>query len=336
MSLTLKDIARMAGVAESTVSRAINNKPGVSEKTKEKILNIVKEYNFKPNQLAQGLAKKETHILALILSDLTTPGYTKIIKKVEDIANENNYQVILCNTNNDLEREKAYLDLVSKHRVDGAIILGGELADKNILRTALNKEDAIVLVNCLAEEFLIPTVLVDNAMGGYLATKHLLDQGLKRVAIIMGSSDEYLESEKLNGYFQVHQEKGIKVEEEYIIETRGKRKDGYNSFFDITKLSELPQGFFVTNDLLAVGLIEAVKMGGYFIPDDFAVVGYGESIINSVINPPLTVVAEPLGELGRLSAQYLIDLVENNDLEESIRVLEPVLKVRKSSIPPIK
>ena len=336
MSLTLKDIARMAGVAESTVSRAVNNKAGVGKKTKEKVMKIVEKYNFQPNQLAQGLATQETHMLALILSDLTTPGYNDIIKNIEAFANQQGYHLIICNTDNNLEKEKAYLELVSNNRVDGAIIIGGDLADKNVLNLALNKDDLIVLVNCLAEELLIPTVLIDNARGAYLATTHLLEQGMKKVAIVMGDRNIFLESEKLDGYYQALKDYGISINEEYIIETDASREGAYNAFLKSIELSEPPEAFFLTGDILAIGLIDAIKTGGYFIPDDFAIVAYGESLITSIISPPLTVVAEPLEELGKYAAEYLIELILDNKPEEMIKVLEPVLKLRQTSIPQIK
>ncbi|MFP4660668.1 MAG: LacI family DNA-binding transcriptional regulator [Halanaerobiales bacterium] len=336
MPLTLKDIARMAGVAESTVSRAINDKPGVGKRTREKIMKIVEKYNYQPNQLAQGLAKNETHMIALIVSDISTPGFNKIIKNIESVANSRGYNVIICNTDNDLDKEKAYLKMVSNNRVDGAIIIGGELADKNVLNLALNKNDLIVLVNCLAEELLIPTVLVDNFKGGFLATSHLIEQGIEKIAIIMGSRNDFLESERLEGYQQALEKYNLPFNEEYVIETDGSRQGGYEGFFRAIKAEELPVGFFVTGDMMAIGLIDAIKMGGYFIPDDFSIVGYGESQITSIINPSLTVVAEPLEELGLYSAEYLIKLIDNETPEEMIKVLEPVLKLRDTTVPQIK
>lgn len=333
MPLTLKDIAKIAGVAESTVSRAINNKPGVGAQTREKIMEIVREHNYQPNQLAQGLAKRETHLLALIVADLTGPGYSEIIKSMEKTANQAGYQLIICNTDNNLAKEKTYLNLVGQHRVDGAIILGGTLANNNIMKLALNQDELLVLVNCLAEEVLIPTVLVDNARGGYLATVHLLEQGLEKIALVMGPANDFLESEKLNGYQQALADYNIPFREQLIIKTDLSREGGYNAFFRVMKIDELPDGFFVTNDLLAIGLTEAIKMGGYLIPGDFAVVGYGDSIISAVINPALTVVAEPLQQLGRLAAEYIIKLINDQAIEEVIRVLEPELMIRESSSP---
>ncbi|MFW6034699.1 MAG: LacI family DNA-binding transcriptional regulator [Halothermotrichaceae bacterium] len=336
MSLTLKDIAKMVGVAESTVSRAINNKPGVGKKTKAKIMEIVKEYNYKPNQLAQGLAKNETHMLAIILSDLTTPGYTEIIKSIEAKVNKSGYQLIICNTDNNPQKEKAYLQLLENNRVDGAVIVGGELADKNILNLALNKDNQIVLVNCLAEEMLIPTILIDSSHGSYLATQHLYEQGAEKIAFIMGNNKDFQESEKLDGYKQALKDLEISFYGDYVIETGGTRKDGFDSFFDLMALANPPQAFLATSDLLSVGLTEAVKMGGYFIPDDFLIVGYGESLITSIIEPALTVIAEPLNQLGELAASYLLKLVQDDPLESVIRVLKPVLKMRKSTNPQIK
>lgn len=330
MPLTLKDIAKMVGVAESTVSRAINNKPGVGKETKEKVMKIVKEYNFRPNQLAQGLAKKVTNMLAIIVSDISATGY-EIIKSIESIANNKGYNCIICNTDNNPEKEKAYLQLVSNNRVDGAVIIGGHLANKNILNLALNKNDLIVLVNCLAEEMLIPTILVDNSKGSYLATEHLIEQGMEKIAIVMGSSNDFLESEKLAGYHQALEDYNLLYKNKYVYETDGSRKGGYKTFLQAINEEELPESFFVTNDMLAVGLIDAIKMGGYFIPDDFLIVGYGESLITSVINPSLTVVAEPIEELGQYAAEYIIKLITGNNPEEMIKVLEPVLKKGNST-----
>ncbi|ACL68805.1 LacI family DNA-binding transcriptional regulator [Halothermothrix orenii] len=336
MPLTLKDIAKIAGVAESTVSRAINNKPGVGEETRKKILKIVEEYNFQPNKLAQGLAKKQTHILALLLPDLSNPNYPTIIKSIEEVANENGYQVVLCNTDNNPEKEKGYLELVERNQVDGAIVVGGELADRHILNLALNKNASLVLVNRLCEELTIPTVLVDSARGAYLATEHLIDQGISEIALIMGLDREFLESEKLEGYKQALTDNGIELNEKLIVQTEGSREAGYRAFLELMKKGVTPGGFFATSDLLAAGLVEAIKMGGYLIPEDFSVVGYGDSLVSSIITPPLTVVAEPLTRLGKLAARNLINLLNGKQPAEIIKVLNPSIKVRNSSTPHIK
>jgi len=331
LPLTLKDIAEMVGVAESTVSRAINGKPGVGEKTRQEILKIAKEYNFKPNKLAQGLAKQETHILALLLPGLSKGNYSKIIENIESLAEEAGYQIILCNTHNDLDKEKSYLNLLEEKRVDGAIILGGEIADQHIVNTKLRGNDNIVLVNRLCEEILIPTILIDSSYGAYLATNHLLKLGYNNIALITGESNDYIESEKVKGYRNALSEKNIKFNPDLIIETDGSREAGYQAFLNLVDLKTPPDSFFVTGDLLSVGLVESIKMGGYFIPQDYPVISYGDTIINSIVEPELTRVVEPLGQAGKMAAEVLINLINNDEAEEEIKVLKPELKKCEST-----
>ena len=331
MPLTLKDIAEMVGVAESTVSRAINGKPGVGEETRKEILKIAREYNFKPNKLAQGLAKQETHIMALLLPGISQGNYSAIIENIETVAEKAGYQIILCNTHSDLEQEKNYLDLLEEKRVDGAIILGGELADQHIVNTKLRGNDNIVLINRLCEEILIPTILIDSSHGAYLATNHLIELGYENIALITGSRDDYIESEKIKGYMNALKENEIEINQNLIIETDGSREAGFNTFINLVNIDTPPDSFFVTGDLLSVGLVESIKMGGYFIPQDFPVVSYGDTIINSIVDPELTRVVEPLGKAGQMAAEVLINLINDDEAEEEIKVLKPKLKKCEST-----
>ena len=331
MPLTLKDIAEMVGVAESTVSRAINGKPGVGEETRQEILKIAREYDFKPNKLAQGLAKQETHILALLLPGLSQGNYSQIIENFETVAEKAGYQIILCNTHNDLDKEKTYLNLLEEKRVDGAVILGGEIADQHIVNTKLRGNDNIVLVNRLCEEILIPTILIDSSHGSYLATEHLLELGYDNIALITGNDDDYIESEKIKGYKNALVEHNIEFKPNLIIETDGSREAGYEAFLNLVDLKTPPDSFFVTGDLLSVGLVEAIKMGGYFIPQDYPIVSYGDTIINSIVEPELTRVVEPLSQAGSLAAEVLINLINDEKAKEEIKVLKPELKKCEST-----
>ncbi len=332
MALTLKDIAKELGVAESTVSRAINNKPGVGEDTRRKILALAEKYNYKPNQMARGLAKNETGMLALLVPDLTLPSHLQIMNTIEDIASREGYQIILCNTRNNPERESSYLNLLERDQVDGAIIVGSRLANENVINTVLRGNNKIVLLNCLTEELLIPTVLIDKSEGIYLATKHLLEQRYKKIALVTADLADFGEEEKLSGYKKALKESGLKYDENYVISGNGNKEDGYKAFLQSVELPEPPHSFLVTNEFMTAGLVESIKMGGYLIPEDFAVVCYGESILTSIIEPPLTVVSEPLEEMGRVVADNLIKLIRGESPGEMIKVLKPELKVNNSSV----
>ena len=331
MSLTLKDIAKMVGVAESTVSRAINNKPGVGEETRKKIMKIVEKYDYQPNKMAQGLAKKETHLIALFLPELKNLSNLEIIQSVEEVMEKENYQVILCNTQNEIEKENKYLSLLEKNQIDGALIAGNYLNNPYILRLALNEDSHLVLLNAYTDEVPIPTVLIDNSEGGYLATSHLIEQGIERIGMVMGSEDNFIEGEKLSGYKRALNDYGISFDENLLYSSEGGYEDGYQAFLKLIQTTPMPQGFFISNNYLTLGFMEALKRGGYFVSQDFAVVSYGDDLLSSVISPSLTVVAEPLERLGELAGEYLIKLIKGDYPEEMIKVLNPVLKVRNSS-----
>ena len=332
MQITLKDIARMADVAESTVSRALNDKPGVGRDTKLKILKIAKENNYRPNQLARGLAAKQTNMIAVILSEMESPGNIEIVKSIEKDAEEKGYQIILCNTNNREEKEKSYLSLLESNQVDGAIFIGGKLVGSHLLRASFSPENNIVLVNRLAEENFFTSVLTDYSQGIYKAVKHLAGEGFKNIALICGHQNDLIEEEKISGYKSALTKAGLEVKPELIFPTKADRQAGYNVFLDIIQKDVIPDAFISTRELTTIGLVEAIKMGGYFIPDDFAVVGYGDNILTSIIDPPLTVISEPVEKIANYSFEFLLKLINEKMNEQQIEVLTPELIIRESSI----
>ena len=332
MQITLKDIARMAGVAESTVSRALNDKKGVGEETKLKILKIAKEHNYRPNQLARGLAAKKTNMIAVFLSEMDSPSNIEIVKHLEAAAESEDYQMILCNTNNQEEKEKRYLSLLESNQVDGAIFIGGKLVGSHLLRASFSSDNSIVLVNRLAEENFFTSVLTDYSSGIYQAVKHLIKQGYQKIALVSGPKDNLVEEEKTTGYMEALEESELKLNHDLIYSTESSREAGYNAFLKIIESEVIPDAFISTKELTTIGLVEAIKMGGYFIPDDFAVVGYGDNILTSIIEPPLTVLSEPLAELAKKSFYFLLKLINDGLDSQKIEVLNPSLIIRDSSI----
>ena len=332
MQITLKDIARIANVAESTVSRALNDKPGVGRETKLKILKIAKENNYRPNQLARGLAAKKTNMLAVILAEMDSPGNIEIVKSIEKAAESRGYQIILCNTNNQEEKEKSYLSLLESNQVDGAIFIGGKLVGSHLLRASFSQDNTIVLVNRLAEENFFTSVLTDYSRGIYKAVEHLVEEGFKKIALVCGDNDDLIEEEKISGYQEALENSGLEINDNLIFSTAADRQAGYNVFLEIISGDVIPDAFISTRELTTIGLVEAIKMGGYFIPDDFAVVGYGDNILTSVIDPPLTVLSEPVEKLGQYSLDFLLKLINKEQASQQIKVLTPELIIRESSI----
>lgn len=332
MQITLKDIARMAGVAESTVSRALNNKPGVGEKTRKKILQLASQNNYRPNQLARGLAVNKTNMIAVILSEMDSPSNIEIVKSIEKAAENKNYQIILCNTNQQESKEKSYLSLLESNQVDGAIFVGGKLVSSGLLKASFSQKNKIVLVNRFAEENFFPSVLTDYSQGVYKAVKHLLKEGFEKIALISGDENELIAEEKISGYQAALNDSALEFKEELIFAANPDRSSGYNAFLEIIKADPIPDAFITTNQLLTIGLVEAIKMGGFFIPDDFAVIGYGDNILTEIVDPALTVISEPTAELGEISFNFLLKLLRDDLKAEKIEVLNPSLIIRESSV----
>ncbi len=326
----MKDIAKIVGVSESTVSRAINNKPGVGEKSKEEILEVAKKYNYRPNQLARNLAKQSTNMLGLILPDISSLFYSEVAKGIQDVARENNYQLILCNTDCDSQEEKDYIEWMQNNKIAGIIFLGKGLDNDEIIKLALS-DYPLVLADRLIEELMIPSVIIDNNAGAYNATEHLINKGYEEIALINGPKKELRSQSRLQGYKKALVDFGIEFKSELVLNKELTRESGYQSFLELMEFENPPTAIFAANDLLAVGLVEAIKTGGYLIPDDIAVVGFEDTIVTSIINPSLTTVAQPMYQLGVLSAQKLFSLIKEEEVKEQIKILETELIVRDSA-----
>ena len=337
MGITQKELADMAGVAVSTVSRALNDKQGVSQETREKILDLAKEYNYKPNRMAQGLAKQKTNMLALLLPDLKNPENYSSVDAVEKVIEQTNYQLVICNSRGSEIKSKNYLDLLKLNQFDGALIVGGTKVGTKLLELAPRHEN-IVLINLLLEELLMPSHLVNYQEGGRLAAKELSDNKKVQVessaqgpfVMLMGSTRDYIDSKRRQGFVEYCQSQGIDYE---VFSDVRSREDGYQAFLDI--LEEYyppPDGFYLTSNMSAIGLIEAIKMGGYLIPEDFQIIGTGNNHISELAKPELTVIKEPLREIASSAAQNLLELVKNSSSAKDINVYNPTIEVKGTTL----
>ncbi|MGM0501316.1 MAG: LacI family DNA-binding transcriptional regulator [Bacillota bacterium] len=330
MSITMKDIAEIVGVSESTVSRAINNKPGVGEETRTEILKVAQERNFQLNRLAQNLAKQETNVIGLLLPDISSLFYSDVARGVQDYATKHGYQVIVCNTDEDREQEENYIKWLKSNKVAGMIFLGGGLANNEIVKLGLS-DYPIVLANRLVEEVSLPSVIIDDTSGSFKITKHLLEKGYSEIALLLGPDNSWQSQNRLQGYKRALKKAGVEYNSDLVLNMSWSREGGYQGFLELMDLENPPQAIFAANDLIAVGVVEAVKMGGCFIPQDIAVAGYDDTIITSIIDPPLTTVSRPMQQLGRKSAKKLLAIINDEDFSPEIEILESKLIIREST-----
>ena len=330
MSVTMKDMAKILGVSESTVSRALSGQAGVGQKTRAKILTLAAELEFQPNSLAKGLALQKTRTLGLLLPDITDPDLTPIVQGIEERASQIGYHLILANTRAIREKEISYLTLFRQHRCPGIIFVGGTIADEEILKLGLNKYP-VVLVNKLLEELVLPTVLIDHQAGATKAVNHLIELGHQRIGFIVGSLDELTNLQLFQGYQKSLELANLKYHADLVSEVTNDRAGGYEGFIRLLKPEIAPTAIFAAGELIVVGVVEAIKTGGYLIPEEIAVVGYGDTWVTEVVHPSLTTVELPLKELGTGAVDLLQKVLKAEQIKESYKVLLPRLIRRHST-----
>ncbi|MGZ8882219.1 MAG: LacI family DNA-binding transcriptional regulator [Nitrososphaeraceae archaeon] len=312
MSLNIKVIAEKAGVSTATVSRVLSGFPGVREKTKKKVMKITSELNYEVDGIARSLRQKKTFKIGVIVGNVLSQFYTVLAKSIEDIANKYGYSVILCNGDDDPEKELNYLKVLRSSRVDGIIIVP---TGKNVgyINNLLQSNIKIVLVDRLIEGVDCDAVLVDNEKGAYTAVKYLIDKGYKKIAIIDGLIDTTTGKERLKGYLRALNENNIPRNDDFIKIKDFKKRSGIVFANELLENKNKPEAIFVANLELTLGAILSIKSLGLKIPDDIAVIGFDDSDWAQILEPPLTTISQPVYDLGTTAAEMLIKNIENDN-----------------------
>jgi len=330
MATTIKDIAEETGVSYATVSRALNNKYGVKPGTREKILVVARARGYTPNGIARGLVRKQTHSIGLIIPDISNPFFPQVASGVEDCAKEKGYSVFLCNTNYESEQEARYLQLLIEKRVDGIILASGFQASDTINPLSMGSIPIVSLCTRF-ENIKNSFVVIDNERGGFIATKHLIEQGYATVGYIGTQGDGLSEGQRFKGYLQALEKFNIPFDDRFVFSGDLKRETGYKITKRFIAAQHSPRALFVENDLMALGAIQGIKESGLRVPDDIAVVGFDDIAFASFPEIGLTTVRQPKYEMGKLAANILLDSIIKSTKEPQKHILEPELIVRTSS-----
>ncbi|WZL72096.1 LacI family DNA-binding transcriptional regulator [Clostridiaceae bacterium 35-E11] len=330
MNVTIKDIAKKTGVSYTTVSRALNGKPGVNQATMERILEEAKKMGYQPNAIARGLVTKHTNTLGLIIPDITNPFFPTIASGVEEAASKNGYNVFLCNTNWNKEKERAYLRLLQERRVDGIIIKS--TSDNNDLHEYITTPT--VLLDSRSDEGKYSSVETDNMRGGFLATKHLIELGYKRIAYIGGHANSHSNTTRLEGYKQALRKFHLEIDEEIILYGDFKMKSGYQLIEKLLKSDNPPDAAFAGNDFMALGVLHCVQVFGLNIPRDFGVVGFDNIPFAQLPQVQLTTINQPTYYMGKSALELLLEEI-NCGSEKMVKrvILEPDIVIRNTTGP---
>jgi LacI family transcriptional regulator len=327
---TIREVAESAGVSYATVSHVINNTRLVSPETRERVIAAMDALNYRPNALARSLRQGKTNTLGLVLPDSANPFFAEISRSIEDEAFKKGYSVFLCNTELDTQRELFYVDVLSKKQVDGIIfVAAGDQADS--LEFLVGRNMPVVMVDRDVPNVEVDAVLTDNQLGGYLATRHLLELGHQRIACISGPSSITPSAERMIGYRKALEESGLSYDEKLVLRGDYHAQSGMEITHSILKMNPRPTAIFALNDLMALGALRAAAEAGCSVPGDLAVVGYDDLEIARFTNPPLTTIAQPKKEIGVKAIELLVDRISRKDRAPSRLVLPPELIVRRST-----
>lgn len=329
MSVSIKNIAEAANVSPSTVSRALNNHPRISDKTKEQIRTLAAEMGYVPSAIARDLVGQRSATIGVAIADFLDPFYSEIISGIEDVAVARNYQVFVSSFYRDKQRELALLNAFYERRFAG-IIVSGSLVDNEYLVLPQHDAMPVVLINCPSYP---SSVSADKALGARLAVEHLIELGHRRIAYVRQGFNSETAQLRLKSFRETLNEHGIAVDERCIVTGDERFSGGVHAVASLLALPEPPTAIFCFNDMTAVGVINALLQQGYTVPHDYSVVGFDDLDIASFYYPALTTVRQPIYHLGRRAAEMLAELVENG-ANVKAQVLAPQLIVRNSTGPP--
>jgi len=330
--ITIKEIAKLAGVSRTTVSRVLSGGNLVSKNTRDRILEIIKEREYKPSIIAQSLRTNRTRTIGLVLADIENPFYSRVAKGVIDAAEAKNYNVILCNSNNDIKSEERDIRTLIDRGVDGLLLTTVELKMKTI-ENLRDKGIPFLLIDCKLDTPSVNYVVNDDYYGAELATEYLIELGHKKI-FFLGNRKLLSLRERFRGFKDTLKSHEIEGGNNFL----PKKFINMDGTYDIASIikyllngQENITAIFGGNDYLAIKSIEAITDNGFKVPDDISVIGYDNITISSMIKVPLTTIRQPKYLLGKLATEQLLGILENRSDKEVRRViLRPELVIRQS------
>ncbi len=333
MSITIKEIARLAEVSTATVSMILNKKDqNISPSTREKVLSIAEKHNYIPNNAARSLVTHKTNTIGLIMPDITNPFFPEIARGAEDKASEARYSIIFCNTDDSLKQEEKYIEILTEKMVDGFIF--AHAADSEETCTGLNnsKIPVVLIDRDYRNKNVKGRVVVDNESGSYSGVSHLIKGGYKNIVYIGGAFITQTAKDRLAGYRRALHENNIDFHEELIKSGSYRSEWGYQALEQFLKEKISFDAVFCGNDMIAFGVMKKLKEVGIKIPEDVGVIGFDDIYVSSMMEPALTTVKQPNYEMGYRAVELLLDVLEKKN-ENSNRkiVLNTELIVRKST-----
>jgi DNA-binding LacI/PurR family transcriptional regulator len=324
-NVTLKEIAKELGLSTMTVSRAINKKENVGEKTRKRVLEKAKSMGYTPNFLAKGLVSKKTFSIGLVIPEISHSFFPEVLKGVEEVTYKKNYQLILTHSAENFEREMEAIETLRSKRVDGIMVSSSQrTTDHSFYESLKESETPFVFFDRCIEGLGVSCISVNDKIGSKKITQHLIDHGYEKIAHLSGPIDVSIGKERFQGFKEALRENGLTLFPELVIAAGFQEADGRRAMQELLSMPEQkwPRAVFAVNDPAAFGAIEVILEKGLSIPEDIAIVGFSDDIRAELLSTPLTTVQQPAYQVGKKAAEKLISIIDGEDVRpENIEIL---------------
>ncbi len=328
---SIKDIARLANVSHSTVSRALRGSPLISAETTEKIRKIAEQSGYRASAAARSLVTQRSHTIGVVVTSIADPFAAEVVMGIDDAADEQQYSIILANSNAHPERELRVVRTFEERRVDGIIVTSSRVGATYAEMLEASRVPIVLLNNQHASEFMY-SVMIDNPVASLAAAQHLVDLGHRRIAYIGDRFGVQTDSERFGGYREALERAGLPVQPEYVKHGDGRSEGGFEAAVELLSLENRPTAVFCYNDMTALGALAAIRAHGLRVPDDISVVGFDDLFVAQTSTPPLTTIRQPMREMGKLAFATLLKLLAGAEVQSSHK-LKGELIVRQSTAP---
>ncbi|RIK29132.1 MAG: LacI family transcriptional regulator [Anaerolineae bacterium] len=338
MTVTIKDIAKEAGVSHTTVSRALRGSSLISDETTRRIQETALTLGYLPSAAARSLKTNRSQALGIIVSSIDDPYFSEILQGIEEIAQANHYSLFIAASQRDAERESVIVQAMRQHRVDGIIICSTPFSAERSQQFSKYDIPIVMINNQAAEEYRY-SIYHDDMDGSRQIARHLIELGHRRIAYLGNSSSGRTTQDRLAGFHYELQASGLPLPNEYIYETPGSEPNkGELAVDHFLQLANRPTAIVCFNDMLAIGVLKSLQQRGFRVPEDISITGFDNIVFSNYTNPPLTTFDQPKRFIGQRAAELILSLLSSaSDIQipqQKIQVLRGSLLVRSSSAPP--
>ncbi len=326
---TIKDVAREAKVSVATVSRVLNKHENISLRTKITVEKAIDKLNYEPNMLGRNLRRSKSGMILALMPSISNPFYAQIVEGIEDIATRNNYTVLICGTDSNVDKENLYFNLLKQKLIDGVIMMN-TLQEPQIMNSLAQKYP-IIQCSEYSEEVDIPFISIDNKKASYDAIKFLIKLGHKDIALINSDECFLYARRRKEGYMEALKESGIEIRGEFMEQVGLGFDNGRRMVKRLLKLKKPPTAIFAVSDILAIGAIKEIHESKLRVPEDIAVIGFDNVDFASISTPSLTTIAQPMYQIGCEATKMLLKRISDIDAPIDNIILDYNLIIREST-----